>query len=188
MLGLGAAALAQGIPSVGDTTAPPPNLPGHALIAGPHEVVNPANGSVALTFPVAMPPGRQWTLPFSFFYSSNGQRFAGVAPLCLPAKSARKAAKFRRAARPRGTNSARPQRRAAPAWGHGAPKSARAQAGRAPQARWGPRPPNVSNAGPGNIVWNTQSGALAENGWSYGIPRLSISRADNVAPNGSLGP
>ncbi len=121
VLGLGAAALAQGIPSVGDTTAPPPNLPGHALIVGPHEVVNPANGSVALSFPVAMPPGRQWTLPFSFFYSSNGQRY-------------------------------------------------------------------VSNAGPGNIVWNTQSGALAENGWSYGIPRLSISRADNVAPNGSLGP
>jgi len=49
---------------------------------------------------------------------------AGVAPLCLPAKSARKAAKFRRAARPREANSARPLRSAAPAWGRGAPKPA----------------------------------------------------------------
>ncbi len=36
-----------------------------------------------------------------------------------------------------------PQRSAAPTWGLGAPKSARAQAGRAPQARWGPRPPTA---------------------------------------------
>ncbi|HUX68307.1 MAG TPA: PAS domain S-box protein [Terriglobales bacterium] len=59
-------------------------------------------------------------------------QLAGVAPLCLLAKSARKAAKFRRAARPRETNSARHQRSAAPTWGPGAPESARAQAGRAP--------------------------------------------------------
>ncbi len=73
--------------------------------------------------------------------STQPTRFAGVAPLCLLAKSARKAAKFRRAARPRETNPARLQRSAVRAWGHGAPKSARAQAERAPQARWGPRPP-----------------------------------------------
>jgi len=40
---------------------------------------------------------------------------------------------------PEAKNEARAQRGAAPAWGHGVPEPARAQAGRAAQPRWGPR-------------------------------------------------
>ncbi len=48
---------------------------------------------------------------------------------------------------PREANSARPQRSAAPTWGHGAPSRREHAAprcySRAGQARWGPRPPAV---------------------------------------------
>ena len=57
-------------------------------------------------------------------YFQTPELIAGDAPLCLRAKSARKAAKFRRAARPREANAARPLRGAAPAWGRRAPKPA----------------------------------------------------------------
>jgi len=77
-------------------------------LLGPADDGPSAPGAVVLTY-------QFWT------QSLHSDPVAGVAPLCLPAKSARKAAKVRRAARPRGTNSARPLRGAAPAWGLGPP-------------------------------------------------------------------
>ncbi len=102
------------------------------------------------------------------------QHFAGVAPLCLLAKSARKAAKFRRAARPREANSARPQRRAAPTWGPRAPKSARAQAGRAPQARWGPRQPTLRI---GRWRWAGLGSSPGSGWWTLRCPLQTRRRA-----------
>ena len=55
---LAASLLAQSIPNLGDTTSPAPAEPGHALIGGVHETVNPANGSLTLSFDIPMPPGR----------------------------------------------------------------------------------------------------------------------------------
>ncbi len=76
-------------------------------------------------------------------------QLAGARRLACWQPQARKAAKFQRAAGPRKRNPARlqaraalPQRRrgrgVALAWGSGAPKPARAQAGLVPSARWGP--------------------------------------------------
>ncbi|HUX67168.1 MAG TPA: hypothetical protein VMV31_06745, partial [Terriglobales bacterium] len=72
MFALSVSALAQNIPNLGDTTSPAPKAPGHALIGGPHEVVNPANGSVTFTFDIPLPPGRGLTPAFSISYSSAG--------------------------------------------------------------------------------------------------------------------
>jgi hypothetical protein len=72
-LGLAAALLAQSIPNLGDTTSPAPAEPGHALIGGVHETVNPANGSLTLSFDIPMPPGRGGFTPaFTIAYSSAG--------------------------------------------------------------------------------------------------------------------
>src|SRR6185437_3544233 len=63
---------AASIPNLGDTTTPAPTTPGHALIVGPHEAVNPANGSVSFSFPVELPRGRGFTPVFNITYSSAG--------------------------------------------------------------------------------------------------------------------
>jgi RHS repeat-associated protein len=72
------ATLAQ-IPNATDTTATP--APGaHDYFHSPVETVNPANGSVSIRIPVRMPQGRQFTLPFSFAYDSNGAFYIGQLP------------------------------------------------------------------------------------------------------------
>ncbi len=72
MAALAAAQGAAAIPNLGDTTSPAPKTPGHALIGGPHETVNPANGSVSFDFPIVMPQGRGLTPTFNVSYSSAG--------------------------------------------------------------------------------------------------------------------
>lgn len=67
-----ALAHAQALPNLGDTASPAPREPGHALIVGPHEVTDPANGSVTFTFKIPLPPGRGFTPDFTISYSSAG--------------------------------------------------------------------------------------------------------------------
>ncbi|MGH9413243.1 MAG: hypothetical protein ACRD0Y_05830 [Terriglobales bacterium] len=72
---------AQNIPTVGDTTAPAPVAPGHALIHGPHETVDPANGQVTLIFSIPLPGEPGGTQPhFAIAYSSAGAVFASGRP------------------------------------------------------------------------------------------------------------
>ncbi|MGH3635982.1 MAG: hypothetical protein ACRDTS_18205, partial [Mycobacterium sp.] len=77
LIGWAAYASAQTIPNPGDATSPAPRTPGHALISGPHEVVNPANGSLTLTFNLPVPPGRGLTPAFTISYSSAGAHVFG---------------------------------------------------------------------------------------------------------------
>lgn len=63
--------LAQ-LPQVTSTTATPIPGAGHDYLSGVNETVNPVNGSVSIRIPVAMPPSRGITLPFSFAYDSSG--------------------------------------------------------------------------------------------------------------------
>jgi len=71
---LAPASLAQ-LPPNSSTTATPVPGAGHDYLGGPAETVNPANGSISISVPVIMPPGRGITLPFSFTYGSSGVNF-----------------------------------------------------------------------------------------------------------------
>src|SRR6266704_2170936 len=76
---IGPAALAQ-IPNATNTTATP--APGmHDYLGSSAETVNPANGSVSIRVPVRMAQGRQFTLPFSFAYDSNGAFYVSQRPV-----------------------------------------------------------------------------------------------------------
>ncbi|TAN24194.1 MAG: hypothetical protein EPN33_00010 [Acidobacteria bacterium] len=77
-LALTLSASAQNIPTLADITLPAPTEPGHALIRGPHEAVDPASGQVTLRFAVPLPaePGG-WQPRFAITYSSAGAVFAG---------------------------------------------------------------------------------------------------------------
>lgn len=74
--------LAQ-IPNATDTTTTP-QPGGHNYLHSPVETVNPANGSVSIRIPVRMAQGRQFALPFSFAYDSNGAHYIGEAPAGSP--------------------------------------------------------------------------------------------------------
>jgi len=83
---LATACFAQALPDISNTSAPPLHTPGHALIDGPHETVNPANGQVSLRFAVPLPPGRQLTPQFSIAYDSGSSTtFFGTSPQLWPA-------------------------------------------------------------------------------------------------------
>jgi hypothetical protein len=71
--------LAQ-LPIVTNTTSTPIPGAGHDYLNGPTETVNPANGSLSIRVPVILPPGRGFTLPFSFAYDSNGVNYLGYSP------------------------------------------------------------------------------------------------------------
>lgn len=72
-------ALAQ-LPPNSDTTSAPIPGAGHDYLHGPHETVNPANGSLSIIIPVIIPPARGVTLPFSFTYASNGSHYLAQPP------------------------------------------------------------------------------------------------------------
>jgi len=86
---LATACFAQALPDVSNASAPPLHTPGHALIDGPHETVNPANGQLSLRFAVPLPPGRQLTPQFSIAYDSGSSTtFFGPTPQVWPASGA----------------------------------------------------------------------------------------------------
>lgn len=67
------------LPNETDTTATPA-AGDHDYLQSPVEIVNPANGSVSVRIPIPVAPGRQFTLPFSIAYDSNGAFYITGGP------------------------------------------------------------------------------------------------------------
>jgi hypothetical protein len=63
------------ITDVANTTTTPIPGAGHDYIKMLSETVNPADGSVNLSISAPVPSARQFTVPFSFTYNSNGVHF-----------------------------------------------------------------------------------------------------------------
>ena len=66
--------LAQMPVSTSTTSTPVPGA-GHDYLGDLAETVNPVNGSLSIRVKTIMPPGRGFTLPFSFAYDSNGVNY-----------------------------------------------------------------------------------------------------------------
>jgi len=60
--------------STSSTSTPVPGA-GHDYLGDLNETVNPVNGSLSIRIKTPMPPGRGFTLPFSFAYDSNGVNY-----------------------------------------------------------------------------------------------------------------
>lgn len=61
--------------AVTNSTSTPIEGAGHDYIKMLSETVDPANGSLSVRIQAPVPPGRGFTLPFSFAYDSNGIHF-----------------------------------------------------------------------------------------------------------------
>ena len=69
------------LPPIANTTSTPIPGAGHDYLGGISETVNPANGSANIRIPAIIPPGRGFTLPFSFAYGSGGVNYIGFDAL-----------------------------------------------------------------------------------------------------------